>query len=448
MTVKYDFAPCTLSLLALLAWGCAAPVAPEEPDTAGSSGQNAGAGGTSNPGGGGGGSNGGSGGRPANPLETIPGVTEPLDDPPAGCLNGGPTGTASFSLDAEVPSVWIDGTDGTLHANGIACTDAGGATVPIAGLTALSVTSNGAQDGAVTLDLASGDWSALLELPEAIQVEFPDGNNGLVVHGTAEADLFRHGTRGTELLLDLVGDGRINVVASGVTGLGLTLGAGDDSVDDFSALLAARAAEVAAAAAAAAEAAGDEPPAEDDAVPFTALALPLVALGGDGNDSLVGGLAADDLDGGPGDDVLSGLGGDDIMYSAEIDGADIFNGGPGYDYVSYEERTNDLTVEMCVSATEIGCSGGECSCDVMSGEVGEEDRLINAEDISTGSGNDTIRGSEAADVLSGGPGDDQIFGLSGSDVLYGEGGTDMLDGGLDGDYCGATGQDEAVDCEL
>jgi Ca2+-binding RTX toxin-like protein len=135
------------------------------------------------------------------------------------------------------------------------------------------------------------------------------------------------------------------------------------------------------------------------------------------------------------------------MFTDEMDGADTFNGGSGYDYVSYEARTSDLSIELCVSASAIGCSG-DCSCDVMSGEVGEGDRLINAEDISTGSGNDTIKGSEASDVLSGGPGDDQIFGLSGSDVLYGEGGDDMLDGGADGDYCGATGQDEAVGCEL
>jgi Ca2+-binding RTX toxin-like protein len=435
MTVKYDFAPCTLSLLALLAWGCAAPVAPEEPNSAGSSGQNGGGSGGAN---GGAGSNGGAGGRPVDPIDKVPGVTEPLEDPPSGCLNGGPAGTASFNLDAEVPSVLLEATAGALHANGIACTDSSGGEISVASLTALVVTSDGPGNGAVTLDLASGDWSALLAIPEAIQVEFARGENGLVVRGTPEADVFRHGTRGTELVLDLVGDGRINVVAAGVTGLGLSLGDGDDTVDDLAGLLAERAA--------AAAAPPEEEPAEE-VVAVTALGLPLVAVGGNGNDQLVGGIVADDLDGGPGDDVLSGLAGDDTMFSDEMDGADTFNGGPDYDYVSYEARTTDLSIELCVSAVNIGCSG-DCSCDLMSGEVGEEDRLINAEDISTGSGNDTIMGSDASDVLSGGPGDDQIFGLSGSDVLYGEGGDDMLDGGLDGDYCGATGQDEAVGCEL
>jgi Ca2+-binding RTX toxin-like protein len=284
------------------------------------------------------------------------------------------------------------------------------------------------------LDLGSGDWSALLDIPEAIQIEFPRGENGLVVRGTPDADLLRHGMRGSELVLDLVGDGRINVVASGVTGLGMSLGGGDDTLDDLAKLLAPPATEIA--------------PAPGGDVLVTALSVSLVAVGGDGNDSLLGGLGADDLDGGPGDDVLSGLAGDDTMFSAQMDGADTFNGGPGYDYVSYEERSSDLTIQLCVSAFEIGCSAGECSCDVMSGEDTEDDRIVNAEDVSSGSGNDTLYGSEAADVLSGGPGDDEIFGLSGSDVLYGEGGDDMLDGGPDGDYCGDTGLDVAVGCEL
>jgi Ca2+-binding RTX toxin-like protein len=84
----------------------------------------------------------------------------------------------------------------------------------------------------------------------------------------------------------------------------------------------------------------------------------------------------------------------------------------------------------------------------MSGVVGEEDRLVNVEDITAGSGDDVIYGSEAADSLSGGPGDDDIFGLGGSDLLYGEGGVDSMDGGADGDYCAAFGEEPATACEL
>jgi hypothetical protein len=75
---------------------------------------------------------------------------------------------------------------------------------------------------------------------------------------------------------------------------------------------------------------------------------------------------------------MSGLAGDDVMFSDEADGADTFNGGVGYDYVSYEERATNLTIHLCVSPSEIGCSAGECSCDVMSGEPGEDDRIVNS----------------------------------------------------------------------
>jgi Ca2+-binding RTX toxin-like protein len=441
MTQKHDFAAFTLGLLASLAFGCASPVAPEDPSQAGSTNENTGGSSGSH----GGSGSGGSAGHPEDPIDNVPGVTDVPDDPPSGCLKTGAQGAVSLSLDTKVPSVLLEGTDGTLHANGSVCTDATGADIAVAGLTSLAVTSDGAKDGAITLDLGSGDWSALFETPEAIQFVFPDGANGLVVRGTPEADLFRHGMRGTDLVLDLVGDGRINLVASGVTGLGVTLGAGDDKLDDLAGLLAQRAA--AAQAAAAAETGGDAAPAEEE-VPVTPLSMPLVAVGGEGNDWLLGGLAADDLDGGPGDDVMSGLAGDDTVFSDEVDGADTFNGGPGYDYVSYEARSSNLTIHLCVSAFEVGCSDGECTCDGTSGDVDEGDRLVNAEDISTGAGDDTLYGGDAADVLSGGPGNDMLYGLSGSDVLYGEGGDDMLDGGADGDYCGATGQDEAIDCEL
>jgi Ca2+-binding RTX toxin-like protein len=177
--------------------------------------------------------------------------------------------------------------------------------------------------------------------------------------------------------------------------------------------------------------------------------LPLVADGGDGNDWLLGGVGPDDFDGGAGDDVMSGLSGDDLLHSAQMDGADLFNGGLGYDYVSYEERSADLTVALCVSDGQVGCVNGSCSCAaVMSGEAGEDDRLINVDDVTGGSGDDTMHGSDASDSLSGGPGDDQIFGEGGSDLLFGQSGDDVLNGGPDGDYCGATGIDQAIGCEL
>lgn len=443
MINKYNLGPCALGLISLLAFGCAAPVAPEDPN-AGEAGTNGtgpdGRGGSSGNG------SGGSGGRPVDPIDTLPGVTEPLDVPPTGCLNAASAASISLSLDADIPSVLLEATDGVLHANGVACTDAGGDDVPVVGLTTLAVQGDGAAQGAVILDLASGDWSALTALPESLQISFPSGQNSFLIRGSAESELIRHGMRGLDLVVDLVGDGRINVVAGGVTQLGLSLAGGDDEVDDLAALLAERAAEEAA------EAEGEEAetPAdgEEAVAPVTALSLRLVASGGEGNDWLLGGAGDDEFNGGPGDDVASGLAGDDTVYSDVLDGADTFNGGLGYDYVSYEGRGGDLEIAVCASPAQIGCVAAECSCDTMSGEAGEEDLILNVEDITAGSGDDIIRGSEAADSLSGGPGADSIFGLGGSDVLYGQGGDDIFDGGADGDYCDAFGEEQVSGCEL
>jgi Ca2+-binding RTX toxin-like protein len=252
--------------------------------------------------------------------------------------------------------------------------------------------------------------------------------------------------RDDALVVDLVGDGRINVVGEGVTVLAAQLAAGDDKVDDFSAFLTEQAAE----AAGEAEGEGAEPvEGEGEAFVYSALSLRFVVEGGDGNDWLLGGSGEDQFDGGNGDDVFSGLGGDDVYFTSEADGSDTFNGGAAFDAVSYQGRGADLEIHACASDVEIGCVAGMCSCiDSMSGEPGENDRLVNIEDITAGSGDDVIYGSEAADSLSGGPGDDDIFGRGGSDLLYGEGGQDEMDGGADGDYCAAFPPETATACEL
>jgi Ca2+-binding RTX toxin-like protein len=430
-----DFALRILALLSALAFGCASPVAPEDPN-GGGSGNADGRGGSGN-----GSGSGATGGRPSNPVDTVPGVDEPLDVPPEGCLNAATEGAISLSLDAEVPSVSLEATDGVLFANGVACTDTGGADVALTSVTSLAIASTGSEANAVIFELGSGDWSALLEVPEAIQLEFSGGGiSAFILRGTANGDRYRHGMRESNLVFDLVGDGRINVVAAGVSDIAVELGAGDDELDDLTEVAAERAN------AEAAEAGEGE---ETTIVPVTPLTLPVVVKGGEGNDWLLGGSGPDDFDGGPGDDVMSGLGGDDLMYSAEMDGADLFNGGLGYDYVSYEERINNLSVALCISESEVACPESSCSCGTtMSGEDGEDDRLINVDDVTAGSGDDTMHGSIAADSLSGGPGDDQIFGEGGSDLLYGQSGDDVLNGGPDGDYCGATGADQAIGCEL
>jgi Ca2+-binding RTX toxin-like protein len=369
----------------------------------------------------------------------LPSAEAPPGVPPQGCVKGFAGGALKLTLDGKVPSVRLEAKDGKLLANDVACSDAGGHGVDPASVTSLRVNGD-AGDNGVSWTLGSGDWSGLLAGPERVQLWLGEGKNSLHIVGSDGADHFRHGMRDPDVVLDLTGSGAINVVAENLVALAMDLGAGDDRLEDLAPPPAAEGAP----------AEGAAPPEEDPTiVPITSLSVPLIADGGAGNDWIVGGSGTDDLDGGPGDDVLSGLGGNDSFRVAEQqDGADIINGGPGYDDVSYELRNEPLTLNLCLSNVALGCSGEECSCSAPSGEPGENDQIVNVEDVTAGNGDDIINGSDGAESLSGGPGADSLNGGGGSDVLYGQTGVDVLDGGSDGDYCDAREGETASGCEL
>ena len=364
----------------------------------------------------------------------LPSAEAPPGVPPQGCVKGFAGGALKLTLDAKVPSVNLEAEDGKLLANNVACSDAGGHDVDPASVTSLRVDGD-AGDNGVSWALGGGDWSGLLAGSERVQLWLGEGKNSLRIVGTDGADHFRHGMREPDAVLDLTGNGTIHVVAENLAALAVELGAGDDRLEDLAPPPAAEGAA----------------PAEEDPtiVPITSLSVPLIADGGEGKDWIVGGSANDNLDGGPGDDVLSGLGGNDTFrVAAQNDGADIINGGPGYDEISYELRNDPLTLNLCLSEATLGCSGEACACSAPSGEAGENDRIVNVEDVTAGNGDDTINGSDGAESLSGGPGADTLHGGGGSDVLYGQTGVDVLDGGADGDYCDTRAGETATGCEL
>ena len=116
-------------------------------------------------------------------------------------------------------------------------------------------------------------------------------------------------------------------------------------------------------------------------------------LGGDGNDSLVGGgRGVTSLEGGGGNDTLTGGLGIASLYGGE--GNDSLIGG----------SRNDLL------------DGGSGS-DVLNGAAG----------------NDTLLGGTDADTLTGGAGIDSLDGGAGNDMLTGDAGNDKFDGGADMD---------------
>ena len=189
-------------------------------------------------------------------------------------------------------------------------------------------------------------------------------------------------------------------------------------------------------------------------------------------------------------------------------GNDTINGGAGFDKVDYSGRTRALAITLCVDTALTGapvsaatectdgdgetagavctsnsqCPSGSCVGSGPMACTAEGDRVVNAEWLVGGAGNDTlscanasvtgtlvggatIEGAAGNDTLNGGKGDDTLYGDSGDDTLYGGLGDDYLEGGAgndtlnggasDGDICvgdfgGGAGTDAAAptSCEL
>jgi Ca2+-binding RTX toxin-like protein len=190
--------------------------------------------------------------------------------------------------------------------------------------------------------------------------------------------------------------------------------------------------------------------------------LPAANIFGEADDDiLIGGSASDTLDGGPGDDILLGKGGADILLGG--DGNDTLTGGTGDDQV-FGEGNDDRMIWNPGDGSDLnegglggdiveinGGNGAETFTTTANGtrvrfdrvtpapffiDIGTSEKLIlnaNGGDdsfsatgdlaaliqitVDGGAGNDTILGSNGADILIGGDNDDFIDGNQGSDTI-------------------------------
>lgn len=151
-------------------------------------------------------------------------------------------------------------------------------------------------------------------------------------------------------------------------------------------------------------------------------------LGGSGPDTLAGGTGQDIIVGGPGNDTMTGgiftAGGADPR-----DESDIFEGGGGFDTVSYANKTVSVLVTLDGNAND----GARNERDNVNGDV---------EKIVGGDGSDRLVGNDRRNTLVGGLGNDRLFGEGqgdrliggiGEDKLHGGPGPDILRGGNDDD---------------
>ena len=190
------------------------------------------------------------------------------------------------------------------------------------------------------------------------------------------------------------------------------------------------------------------------------------------------------LEGTPGDDVICGKGGDDVLVPSG--GTDTVIGGGGFDFVSFENASAGVVVDLAVGTATAGSDVvtleqiegaiGSPFADVLVGNGGQNhlvglggrdlldggggfdlarfdfatrpvraslaggvahgegtDELHRIEGIVGGSGPDELEGSGARNVLDGRKGDDVLSGLARADTLLGGGGSDVLLGGRGND---------------
>lgn len=135
------------------------------------------------------------------------------------------------------------------------------------------------------------------------------------------------------------------------------------------------------------------------------------AIGGSGNDTIIGNDADNILTGGFGGDAL--------------------NGGNGSDTASYHTAPGSVVANLADPSINTGHAAGDTYTSIEN---------LTGSDIA-GNG-DALVGNNSRNILQGLAGDDQLYGRAGDDVLYGGAGNDLLLGGLGSDWLdGGTGTD-------
>ena len=167
-----------------------------------------------------------------------------------------------------------------------------------------------------------------------------------------------------------------------------------------------------------------------------------------GDDTITGGRGPDDLYGGAGNDSLTGGAGLDRLYGGDgndtlIDAWDgaFFDGGRGIDLLDLSAETASIAVAMgnnILLTEHVYDANGFPAFSMSVPGSSLLGRVTGIENLTTGSGNDLLMGTNEANVLDGGAGNDlfnghggndTIRGGAGSDSIYGSRGTDSLSGG-------------------
>ena len=145
------------------------------------------------------------------------------------------------------------------------------------------------------------------------------------------------------------------------------------------------------------------------------------------NDLLDGGLGTDSLAAGAGTDTLRGNDGNDTLRGD--DGNDVLDGGTGPDVMIGGAQTDNATYATRTTAVNVRINNVADDGDASDGAGTRDDVRTDVENVTGGSGADTITGSVLDNSLAGGAGVDTLRGSTGTDRLIGGTQDDVLDGG-------------------
>lgn len=165
------------------------------------------------------------------------------------------------------------------------------------------------------------------------------------------------------------------------------------------------------------------------------------AFGGSDVD-IQGNNYANQIGGGDGNNLLYGAGGHDSIYGHGANdtliggaGDDYLDGGVGVDTASFEVHSVAINASLLLSGAQNTGAG--------------LDVLLNMENLTGGSANDSLRGNSASNALKGAGGNDSLLGEAGDDVLNGGTGDDVLNGGVGaGDTASFEGLSLAISANL
>jgi serralysin len=165
------------------------------------------------------------------------------------------------------------------------------------------------------------------------------------------------------------------------------------------------------------------------------------AIGGSGDDVLIGNDHGNTLRGGQGRDLFYGHGGNDVIYFGlgdlnKLGSAPVDMGGSGTDTLVLESGTTFRTGGLSWYGFErfVGASGD----DYVAGNDASVDYILRGN-----AGNDTLIGNSGNDTIAGGSGRDLLMGGGGNDRIYFDSDDITKQGGLPVDLGGA-GRDTLV----